>query len=162
MAAPDNHLGAGPDCGVAVAHARCISEGRDGPTICARIVFAARVQVGAGVGPGLKSAPDNHLSSGPDRGVSKAALGRVDRAGGCPTVRARIISPAAIQITAGTVSAPRDHFTAGPDCCLITTAIRRAGHAGGGPRVIGASVPSTRYFRKGIVSRCGGEDLGAR
>ena len=42
------------------------------------------------------------------------AGGRIDRAGGCPTIRAGIVSPAGVKIGAGAKATPDDHFTAGP------------------------------------------------
>ena len=41
----------------------------------------------------------------------------VGHTGGCPSIRAGIVSPAGAQISAHTLgSAPYDHFTSGPDC----------------------------------------------
>ena len=44
--------------------------------------------------------------------------GRVGSAGGCPTIRDGIVSPAGVQTAEAVKSAPDDHFTAGPDCRL--------------------------------------------
>jgi hypothetical protein len=45
------------------------------------------------------------------------ASGRVGGAGACPTIGARIISPARIEDRwSRSKTAPDDHFTAGPDC----------------------------------------------
>ena len=63
-----------------------------------------------------KSAPDDHFTAGPDCRVNVSGSGRVGGAGGCPTVRAGIVSPAGVQISRCYHSAPNDHFTAGPDC----------------------------------------------
>ena len=62
-----------------------------------------------------KSAPDDHLATGPDCRVLVLGLGRVGGAGRGPTIRAWIVSPARVQIGAG-VSSPDDHLAAGPDC----------------------------------------------
>ena len=48
----------------------------------------------------VSSAPDDHFTAGPDCRVKVSASGRVGRAGGCPTVRAGIVSPAGVQIAA--------------------------------------------------------------
>ncbi len=50
------------------------------------------------IGAGAISAPDDHFTAGPDCRVIVSAIGRVSRAGGCPTIGARIVSPAGIQI----------------------------------------------------------------
>ena len=56
------------------------------------IVSPAGVQIAAVI-----SAPDDHFTAGPDRRVTLSGSGRVGGAGGCPTVRARIVSPAGVQ-----------------------------------------------------------------
>ena len=43
------------------------------------------------------AAPDDHFTAGPDCRVTVSASGRVGGAGGCPTIRARIVSPAGVQ-----------------------------------------------------------------
>ena len=43
------------------------------------------------------SAPDDHFTAGPHCRVNVSASGRVGRAGGCPTIRAGIVSPAGVQ-----------------------------------------------------------------
>ena len=45
-----------------------------------------------------KSAPDDHFTAGPDCGVNVSGSGRVGGAGGCPTIRAGIVSPAGVQM----------------------------------------------------------------
>ena len=70
------------------------------------------VGVGVGVGVGvisahnisrryslaaIISAPDDHFTAGPDCRVIGSGSGRIGGAGGCPTVRARIVSPAGVQ-----------------------------------------------------------------
>src|SRR5207248_9903656 len=62
------------------------------------------------------SSPDDHLTAGPDCREFLSANGRVCRAGGCPVVRARIVSPAGVQKAAAIISAPDDHFTPSPHC----------------------------------------------
>ena len=65
------------------------------------------------------SAPDDHFTAGPDCCVRDSANGRVGGAGGCPTIRAGIVSPAGV---IERTSTPDDHFTAGPDCRVTVSA----------------------------------------
>ena len=65
------------------------------------------------------SAPDDHFTAGPHCRVIVSGSGRVGGAGGCPTIRAGIVSPASVQIAWSSLSTPDDHFTAGPDCRVI-------------------------------------------
>ena len=65
------------------------------------------------------SAPDDHLTADPNcRVLQLSSARRISGAGGCPGVRARIVSPASVKIRGGarSQSAPDDHFTAGPHC----------------------------------------------
>ena len=57
----------------------------------------------------IVSAPDDHFAAGPDCRVKVSGSGRVGGAGGCPTVRAGIVSAAGVQIVAGLVR-PRRSF----------------------------------------------------
>ena len=43
------------------------------------------------------SAPDDHFTAGPHCRVNVSGSGRVGRAGGCPTIRAGIVSPAGVR-----------------------------------------------------------------
>ena len=70
----------------------------------------------------ISSTPDDHFTAGPDRRVTVSGIGRVGGAGGCPTVRAGIVSPAGVEIVPMTVPAPDDHFAAGPDRRVIARA----------------------------------------
>ena len=70
--------------------------------------------------------------------------GRVGGAGGCPTIRARIVSPAGVQSRLVPSSAPDDHFTAGPHCRVIESGVGCVGGAGSCPTI-----------RAGIVSPAG-------
>ena len=65
------------------------------------------------------STPDDHFTAGPHCCVIESASGRVGGAGGCPTIRAGIVSPAGVQIRCAIKSTPDDHFTAGPHCRVI-------------------------------------------
>ena len=73
-----------------------------------------------------------------------SARGRVGGAGGCPTIRAGIVSPASVEIAAAVVSTPDDHFTAGPDCRVTARAA--------GALVVLVAV---QRIRAGIVSPAG-------
>ena len=48
--------------------------------------------------PPSASAPDDHFTAGPDCGVTVSGSGRVGGAGGCPTIRAGIVSPAGVHV----------------------------------------------------------------
>ena len=119
-----------------------IRDARRCPTVSTRIVSATGIEVNKGTA--VLSAPDNHFSPSPDRSVKASRLGRIDGASCCPTVRARTISAAGIEIIAAIGSAPDYHLTASPDRCVTLSGSGRVGNAGGCPRVIGASVPSVR------------------
>jgi len=60
------------------------------------------------------------------------AGGRIGGAGGCPTIRAGIVSPASVAAAQAT---PDDHFTAGPHRRVIVSGTGRVGHAGGCPAI---------------------------
>jgi len=82
--------------------------------------------------------PDDHFSASPDCRVQVSPSGRVGGAGGCPTVRAGIVSPAGVEIgaaNAARITTPDDHFTAGPECRVIVSGSGRAGGAGNCPIV---------------------------
>jgi hypothetical protein len=64
--------------------------------------------------------PHNHLITGPHRRVSGSGIGRANRAGGCPTVGAGIVSAASFEKVKIVVSAPHDHVTASPDGGCVT------------------------------------------
>ena len=57
-----------------------------------------------------KSAPDDHFTAGPDCRVNVSGSGRVSGAGGCPTVRAGIVSPAGVQKSRCCRTRPRRSF----------------------------------------------------
>ena len=138
--APDNHLAAGPDCGVIVPRSGGVGSGGGCPIIDAGIVSAAGVEI-----IGTNSAPDDHFASSPHCRVTISGIGGVGGAGGYPTVCYRIISPArswgswsarwgrawgwAWARVRGwswswgrSYSAPDDHLIASPDCRVIVPA----------------------------------------
>ena len=92
------------------------------------------------------SAPDDHFIAGPDRRVKISGIGRVGSAGGCPAIRAGIVSPASVDRQGSLTSspAPDDHFIAGPDCGVIESAVGRISGAGSCPTI-----------RAGIISSAG-------
>ena len=79
------------------------------------------------VGPS-KSAPDDHFAAGPDCTVLRSCRRCVGRAGGCPTIRIGIVSPAG-----GISCVVDDHFAAGPRC--RATPSGRVGGASGCPTI---------------------------
>ena len=124
--------------GVAVAVAVAVGVGLGGPD-CAQYLppVFKRLTV-------ISSAPDDHFTAGPDCRVTVSRSGRVGGAGGCPTIRAGIVSPAGVEIVGGHRSAPDDHFTASPHCRVHVSGSGRVGGAGGCPTI-----------RAGIVSPAG-------
>ena len=80
-------------------------------------------------------APDNHFPVGPHCCVRVSGSGRIASVRGCPTIRARIVSSADVQVLAIVISAPDNHFRAGPDCRMIVSECGRVGRAGGCPSV---------------------------
>src|SRR5439155_10493489 len=72
--------------------------------------------------------PDDHLGSGPDRGVSVGGSGTIRRAGDpCPAIGRGVIALARVQVTVNAVvSSKDDHLAPGPD--------RRVTKASGDPR----------------------------
>ena len=100
----------------------------------------------------VRSAPDDHFSAGPDRRVTRSGSGRVAGAGGCPTVAAGIISPAAVQIAASpyppqTIISLSVHTAVG-----YVSGSGRVGGAGGGP-TIGAGIISSAGIQIGIYDQ---------
>ena len=89
--------------------------------------------------------PDDHFTVGPDCRVIFSASGRVGRGGGCPGIRAGIVSSARIQRIRSISPAPDDHFTAGPYCRVLGSGRRVAG-ASGRPTV-GAGVVFPPVFK---------------
>ena len=88
------------------------------------------------------------------------ALGqrRVGGAGGCPTIRAGIVSPAGVQDRSlpAVTSAPDDHFTASPDCRVTVSGSWARWWCWWPSRYHQCIVGTIRYCRKSIVStrRC--------
>ena len=71
-----------------------------------------------------RSAPDDHFTAGPHCRVIVSGIGRVGGAGGCPTIRAGIVSPAGVQVGSCRCSIrPRRSFH-----CQSTLPCERLGH----------------------------------
>src|SRR5438045_2129222 len=83
------------------------------------------------------STPDDHLIASPDGSVIESPSGRGGGAGGCPSVRVGIVSPAGVHIPCGVIfiAGPDDHFTAAPDYCVSGSGSGRVGGAGGCPTI---------------------------
>ena len=148
--APDDHLSAGPNCRVGCSRIGRIDEVGGGPAISAGIVSSAGIRpVGSDI---IKiSAPDDHLNAGPNCRVPLSPIGRIDGAGGCPTVGAGNISPAGIQPVVGAIikiSAPDDHLSAGPNCRVKLSVKGRIGGAAVCPGVIYASIRVRNLWKK--------------
>ena len=138
--APDDHFAAGPNCGVKNSGIGRIGGAGGRPTIGARIVSPASVEIH------YCSTPPQTIISLPVHTAvwASRAVGRVGGAGGCPSVRAGIISPAGVYKGAAVKSAPHDHFATGPHCRVKLSACGRVGGADGCPGV-----------RAGIISPAG-------
>jgi hypothetical protein len=137
---PNDHLAAGPHCRVMVSSSRHVRRASRCPTISAGNVSPTSVQKVIGAIKKIP-APDDHFAPGPHCRVTGSYRGRIGRASRCPTIGARIVSLAGVQIV-GTIvlSAPDDHFAAGPHC-RVTNSGRPAAGAGGRPTV-GAGIVS--------------------
>jgi hypothetical protein len=132
-ATPNNHFSAGPDCCVLLSGRGRVGGAGGCPTIRAGIISPAGIPILARPPPRI-SAPNDHLTAGPDCRMILSNLGRVGRAGSCPTIRAGIVSAAGVE-PRGTRSAPNNHFPAGPYCGVIRSALGRVGGAGSCPTI---------------------------
>jgi hypothetical protein len=109
------------------------------PIVGSRIVSAACVYVVHTI----SSAPDDHFAARPLYGVKPSSLGRVDGAGGRPTVRVWIVSAAGVKIAViVVVPTPHDRLAAGPDCGVVGSSCGRVRHVSSCPSVIGWVVPT--------------------
>jgi hypothetical protein len=117
------------------------------PGIGAGIVPPARVEIAADT----LSAPDNHLTAGPNCRVKHSRLGRRSGAGGCPSIGAGIVPGAGVYQSAVNLSAPDDHFAAGPHCGVIPSGSGRIGSGGRCPTVrAGIVSPATVKLATGL------------
>jgi hypothetical protein len=73
--------------------------------------------------------------------VIDPSSGSVGRGGGCPTIRAGVVSPAGV-LANGSISAPDDHFNTRPHCGVTPSAVRCVARADGCP-IIGAGIISS-------------------
>jgi hypothetical protein len=134
-AAPHNHLAASPHGSEIKPTSGCIGVASNCPTVSRRIVSPAITEVRmANLVP---TTPHDHLGSGPDCAVMKAAGWRTGGARAGPTISSRVVLAAGVK-RAGAVpilAAPYNHLAAGPDCAVIEAARRRTGRARCRPRV---------------------------
>src|SRR5439155_146070 len=115
---PDDHVASGPDCCVTRSGIRRVANASGCPRVRAGVVSATGIKKEIDSIP--RSAPDDHFAARPDSGVRKPGARHVGSAGGCPTIRAEIVSPAGVQSWTTEVGAtPDNHFTAGPNCRVI-------------------------------------------
>src|SRR5207245_8654094 len=110
---------------------RAMSLSREG-TLCHRRL-RLRALSPASVGIRRFSPPDDHFTAGPDCRLTKSGSGSVGGAGGCPTIRARIVSTAGVQnaFVIPTIATPDADSTATADCTVIASCVRIDGGAGG-------------------------------
>jgi hypothetical protein len=94
------------------------------------------------------SAPDDHFIADPDRGVIGSASGCVRGAGRCPTIRYRLVSPAAVPVPviAGRahIPTPDDHLTPRPHGCVGISRRGSVGETGRCPTIRAWVVSATR------------------
>src|SRR5207245_6418110 len=112
---PDDQLAACPDARVSGSTGRRVSGAGGRPTIRAGIISPTGVKTPQRP---ISTAPDDHFAASPHCRVTASGSGaRVGNAGGCPTIRDRIISPAGVKRGIERriwSSTPDDHSTAGP------------------------------------------------
>ena len=111
----------------------CAGDACGGPAIGRWIVPRPGVRINAVSG----SPPDNHFSTGPNRGVILPGGWRVQSACGSPTVGAGVVSSACVKSAGKAVglSTPYDHLSTGPNCSVGVATHRRIGCARRGPSV---------------------------
>jgi hypothetical protein len=134
--APDDHVTARPD--------GCVNRSRSGrvagagrrPTVRVGIVPSPRIKLE--LMSLIKSAPNDHFGAGPDACRRVSGVRSIRGAGGCPTVRARIVSPTCVR-----PPAPDDHFGAGPHSDVKRSGVRSIRGAGRCPTVRGWVVSPT-------------------
>ena len=80
--APDHHFTASPDSRVKISCRRCVRRACVRPTIACRIVSSTGVPRVIGI----QAAPNDHLTTGPNRGVEVSDSRRIGSAGGCPRI----------------------------------------------------------------------------
>src|SRR5215467_4509481 len=83
--------------------------------------------------------------------MTEPRVGCVD-IGGCPTIGARIISPAGLSDTIRTISTPDDHFTAAPHRGVLDSGRGRIGGAGARPTIRAGIVSPTTVHIAGDSS----------
>ncbi len=96
------------------------------PAVGAEIISPASAQIDVNI---TIAAPHNHyvVDVDPHCCVRGWGFWRSGRAGGCPRIRARIISAAGVKISGAIASTPNDHFAVGPHCCVSSSRSRRVG-----------------------------------
>src|SRR5207237_1025917 len=105
------------------------------PTVGRGIVSAASIQIVRLI----SSTPDDHFTAGPFRCVRPPRGRRIYGAGSYPTIRAWIVSSAAVEMPVGiVVPAPDDHFATGPYCDMTPARVGRVRSRSGSPSVVHA------------------------
>src|SRR4029078_13424999 len=145
MAAPDNHLSAGPHCRVTDSSNGREVHARGYPTVHAGVVPSS----GPNAAAKSNTTPDNHFTTGPYRRVKRSGGWSVDKAGSYPTIHCWIISPTGIQIG---IAPPDDHLIASPHCRVIRSASRYVNNAGGCPPVRSGTIPAAGVQITAIVA----------
>ena len=141
VAAPDDHLAAGPDGSVIFSAMGRISDTGWGPAIGDWIVSPAGIWIHVK----LTTAPDDHFTASPDGSVLISTGGRIREAGCSPTIRGNTIPRAGVQrVDAVSRATPDDHLGAVPDRSVKISCGRRVGHASRCPlicaRIVSAAI----------------------
>ena len=90
------------------------------------------------------SSPHYHFTVRPHCRVKVSGGGCAGGAGGCPAIRARLISPTAVYVAVAIIATPNHHLFAGPNCRVTPSTSGRVGNARGCPAI-----------RRGVVSGTG-------
>lgn len=136
---PDDHFAPRPDCSVIPSCQRHACGARGHPAVCVGIVSPACIEIHHRAAK--HSAPDDHFAAGPHRGMRVSRRGRIVETRAEPTVRARIISPAAVRVSEGFIhAAPDNHFALAPYCRVTDSAERDIDETGRHPTVSSGAV----------------------
>ncbi len=148
LSAPDDHLRAGPDGGVASAVDHRVIRAHRRPAVGSRGVATAGAAAEA-------TAPDDHQVARPDSLHREAGGGRVRGAGRRPRIRRRVVPAAAVQPGRPGRAAPDDHLLAGPDRALEPASLRRVDRAGRRPGIRDRVIAAAGVLRRLAIGRAG-------
>src|SRR6266542_2688285 len=144
VAAPDDHLLAGPHRDVAEPGLRGSGRRERSPLVCFGIVAGARLQIARRA----EAAPHNHFRAGPHGRKGAPGRGSAHGAHRAPPVRRRIEARAGREPAGAGLSAPDDHLLPCPHRDVVHARSRRVERRQRGPRVgHGIVAPARREVR---------------